>query len=57
MHQPHIGGEAFYRQISTFVRACREGRLPFCSLHAALDTQRMIDGIYASATTGQPVDA
>ncbi len=54
---PHIGGEAFYRQISTFVRACREGRLPFCSLHAALDTQRMIDGIYASATTGQPVDA
>jgi predicted dehydrogenase len=54
---PHIGGEAFFRQISTFVRACREGRLPFCSLREALNTQRMIDGIYASSTSGQPVDA
>ncbi|MFN8545491.1 MAG: Gfo/Idh/MocA family oxidoreductase [Candidatus Binatia bacterium] len=54
---PHIGGEAFYRQLSAFVAACRSGRLPFSSLAASLDTQRMIEGIYASAAAGAPVDA
>jgi predicted dehydrogenase len=53
---PHIGGEAFYRQLSTFVEACRSGRQPFCSLAEALNTQRMIDGIYASAAAGAPAD-
>jgi predicted dehydrogenase len=54
---PHIGGEAFYRQLSTFVAACRTGTLPFCSLAQGLNTQRMIDAIYASAGGGgTPVD-
>jgi predicted dehydrogenase len=53
---PHIGGEAFYRQLDTFVRACRSGTEPFCSLAEGLNTQRMIDAIYASAASGQPVD-
>jgi predicted dehydrogenase len=53
---PHIGGEAFYRQLDTFVRACRSGAPPFCSLAEGLNTQRMIDAIYASAASGQPVD-
>ena len=54
---PHIGGEAFYRQLTTFVRACQTRTQPFSSLTEALNTQRMIDGIYASAASGQPVDA
>jgi predicted dehydrogenase len=54
---PHIGGESFYRQLTTFVDACRTGRLPFCSLAEALNTQRMIAAIYASAAAGTPVDA
>ena len=49
---PHIGGEAFYRQLDTFVRACRSGAPPFCSLAEGLNTQRMIDAIYASAALG-----
>ena len=49
---PHIGGEAFYRQLSTFVAACRSGTLPFCSLAEGCNTQRMIDAIYASAAAG-----
>jgi predicted dehydrogenase len=53
---PHIGGEAFYRQLDTFVRACRAGTPPFCSLAEGLNTQRMIDAIYASAASGAPVD-
>jgi predicted dehydrogenase len=53
---PHIGGEAFYRQLDTFVGACRTGRLPFCSLAEGLNTQRMIDAIYASAAAGAAVD-
>lgn len=53
---PHIGGEAFYRQLDTFVRACRAGTQPFCSLAEGLNTQRMIDAIYASAASGAPVD-
>jgi predicted dehydrogenase len=53
---PHIGGEAFYRQLRSFVDACRTGRLPFCSLFEACNTQRMIEGIYASAASGDPVD-
>ena len=55
---PHIGGEAFYRQLQTFVDACRTGTLPFCSLAEGVNTQRMIDAIYASAAAGAtPVDA
>jgi len=54
---PHIGGEAFYRQLQTFVDACRSGRLPFCSLAEACNTQRMIEAIYASAAAGTPVEA
>ena len=54
---PHIGGEAFYRQLATFARACQERKLPFCSLAESLNTQRMIEAIYASAASGQPVDA
>lgn len=53
---PHIGGEAFYRQLQTFVKACRTGTLPFCSLEEACNTQRMIDAIYASAASGGPVE-
>jgi len=53
---PHIGGEAFYRQLDAFVRACRAGTQPFCSLAEGLNTQRMIDAIYASAASGAPVD-
>jgi len=53
---PHIGGESFYRQLETFVRACRSGTQPFCSLAEGLNTQRMIDAIYASAASGAPVD-
>jgi predicted dehydrogenase len=53
---PHIGGEAFYRQLRVFETACRTGRLPFCSLDEAANTQRMIEGIYSSATSGQPVE-
>jgi predicted dehydrogenase len=53
---PHIGGEAFYRQLSTFVEACRTGSQPFCSLAEACNTQRMIDAIYASAASQRPVD-
>ncbi len=53
---PHIGGEAFYRQLQTFVEACRAGTLPFCSLAEACNTQRMIDAIYASAASGAPVE-
>jgi predicted dehydrogenase len=54
---PHIGGEAFYRQLDTFVRACRAGSQPFCSLDAGVATQRMIEAIYASAADGmRPVD-
>jgi predicted dehydrogenase len=53
---PHIGGEAFYRQLRVFETACRSGELPFCSLDEALNTQRMIEGIYASAYSGQPVE-
>jgi len=53
---PHIGGEAFYRQLHTFVEACRTGTLPFCSLEEACNTQRMIDAIYTSAAAGAPVD-
>jgi len=54
---PHIGGEAFYRQLQSFVDACRTGVLPFCSLAEACNTQRMIEAIYASAAAGAPVDA
>jgi predicted dehydrogenase len=54
---PHIGGEAFYRQLTTFVEACRSRTPPFCSLNEGLNTQRMIEAIYASATSGNPVDA
>jgi len=54
---PHIGGEAFYRQLQTFVDACRSGVLPFCSLAEACNTQRMIEAIYASAAAGSPVEA
>ncbi len=54
---PHIGGEAFYRQLQTFVDACRNGVLPFCSLAEACNTQRMIEAIYASAAAGTPVEA
>jgi predicted dehydrogenase len=55
---PHIGGEAFYRQLQTFVDACRTGTVPFCSLTEGLNTQRMIDAVYASAAAGGiPVDA
>lgn len=53
---PHIGGEAFYRQLRTFVLACRSGKQPFCSLIEACNTQRMIDAIYASAACHAPVD-
>jgi predicted dehydrogenase len=53
---PHIGGEAFYRQLRVFETACRTGELPFCSLDEALNTQRMIGGIYESAASGQPVE-
>jgi predicted dehydrogenase len=53
---PHIGGEAFYRQLDAFVRACRAGTQPFCSLAEGVNTQRMIDAIYASAASGAPVD-
>jgi len=53
---PHIGGEAFYRQLRTFVLACRSGQQPFCSLVEACNTQRMIDAIYASAAAHGPVD-
>lgn len=53
---PHIGGEAFYRQLQTFVEACRTGTLPFCSITEACNTQRMIDAIYASAASGGPVE-
>jgi len=53
---PHIGGEAFYRQLRTFETACRTGTLPFCSLDEACNTQRMIEGIYTSAASGQPVE-
>jgi predicted dehydrogenase len=55
---PHIGGESFYRQLTTFVDACRSGTQPFCSLAEGVNTQRMIDAIYASAAAGiTPVDA
>jgi len=53
---PHIGGEAFYRQLGSFVEACRTGTLPFCSLEEACNTQRMIDAIYASAASGAVVE-
>jgi predicted dehydrogenase len=53
---PHIGGEAFYRQLRVFETACRTGVLPFCSLDEGLNTQRMIESVYTSAATGQPVD-
>lgn len=53
---PHIGGEAFYRQLQTFVDACRTGVRPFCSLEEGCNTQRMIDAIYASAASGAPVE-
>jgi predicted dehydrogenase len=53
---PHIGGEAFYRQLRVFDTACRTGTLPFCSLEEGVNTQRMIEGIYASAETGRPVE-
>jgi predicted dehydrogenase len=53
---PHIGGEAFYRQLRVFETACRTRVLPFCSLDEALNTQRMIEGIYASAASGQPFE-
>lgn len=53
---PHIGGEAFYRQLQTFVKACQTGTLPFCSLVEACNTQRMIEGIYASTASGAPVE-
>jgi predicted dehydrogenase len=53
---PHIGGEAFYRQLQVFVDACRSGRQPFCSLLEACNTQRMIDAIYESAASGRPVE-
>ena len=53
---PHIGGEAFYRQLRSFVQACQTGTLPFCSLQEACNTQRMIDAIYASAASGAPVE-
>jgi len=53
---PHIGGEAFYRQLQTFVEACRASTLPFCSLVEACNTQRMIDAIYTSAASGTPVE-
>jgi predicted dehydrogenase len=53
---PHIGGEAFYRQLQTFVEACRTNTLPFCSLQEACNTQRMIEAIYASAASGAPVE-
>jgi UDP-N-acetylglucosamine 3-dehydrogenase len=53
---PHIGGEAFYRQLRVFETACRSRQLPFCSLDEALNTQRMIEGIYSSAASGQPVE-
>ena len=53
---PHIGGESFYRQLQTFVDACRTGALPFCSLAEGLNTQRMIEAIYASAAKNAPVD-
>jgi len=52
---PHIGGEAFYRQLSAFVAACRSGTQPFCSLVESLNVQRMIDGVYRSAASGDPV--
>ena len=53
---PHIGGEAFYRQLSVFVDACRTRKLPFCSLAEAVNTQRMIDAIYESAAGGRTVE-
>lgn len=53
---PHIGGEAFYRQLQTFADACQTGTLPFCSLVEACNTQRMIDAIYASAASGTQVE-
>lgn len=53
---PHIGGEAFYRQLQTFVDACRTGTLPFCSLEEGCNTQRMVDAIYSSAASGAPVE-
>jgi predicted dehydrogenase len=53
---PHIGGEAFYRQLHAFAVACHTGTLPFCSLAEGLNTQRMIDGIYASAASDAPVN-
>jgi len=52
---PHIGGESFYRQLSTFVDACRSGKPAFSSLAESVNTQRMIDGIYRSASTEAPV--
>ena len=52
---PHIGGEAFYRQLQSFVSCCRSGRQPFSSLAEACNTQRMIDAIYASAERGESV--
>jgi predicted dehydrogenase len=53
---PHIGGEAFYRQLRAFETSCRTGQLPFCSLDEAVNTQRMIEGIYASAASGRPFE-
>jgi predicted dehydrogenase len=53
---PHIGGESFYRQLRAFETACRTGQLPFNSLDEAANTQRMIEGIYTSAASGQPVE-
>ena len=46
----------FYRQLQTFVEACRASTLPFCSLVEACNTQRMIDAIYTSAASGTPVE-
>jgi predicted dehydrogenase len=53
---PHIGGEAFYRQLRSFVEACRSGEQPFSSLREACNTQRTIDAIYASAERGAAVE-
>lgn len=42
--------------IADFVAAVRERRPPRATLEQALAVQQLLDAIYASATTGQPVE-
>jgi len=52
---PEIGGDMYYTQDHDFIAGCLEGRVPWTSFLTALEVEKVIAAIYASARAQKPV--